>query len=70
MGVNFKYRHSLWSKLNVYCVQLVFDNIYLYISTYYFVDLLKQCRSLNEEADKAILDAKQALWGTAKDDVS
>ncbi|CAB4031391.1 Leucine-rich repeat-containing 61 [Paramuricea clavata] len=35
-----------------------------------FEDVLKQCRNLNEEADKAILDAKQALWGAPKDDVS
>ncbi|XP_028407062.1 leucine-rich repeat-containing protein 61-like isoform X2 [Dendronephthya gigantea] len=35
-----------------------------------FEDVLKQCRSLNEEADKAILDAKNALWGASKGDVS
>ncbi|XP_046857243.1 leucine-rich repeat-containing protein 61-like isoform X2 [Xenia sp. Carnegie-2017] len=28
-----------------------------------FNDLLTECRSLNEEAEKAILNAKQALWG-------
>jgi hypothetical protein len=54
------------------CMVISMLTIYALIanSSYFFVDLLKQCRSLNEEADKAILDAKQALWGASKNDVS
>lgn len=32
------------------------------------LDLLKHCKSLNDEAERAISDAKQALWGAENKD--